>query len=290
MKKNIIKSLYEYFSQTLSGDSFNSSNGVFKVNYKNYDDLSLAVGRDPDPSLLIKDSAFQIGDSVKGNVKGRNKKIEGVVIETSKTQDSKSYIIKIRRNKNNKIYTLVPGSIEFIQDRGYSRNMSGLNVSAREKSASNLKYTAGNVVWGSMESNTSDHISTEEVNSLEGPMGTGWKIKFEDTLPAGKTIFGNFIIEPSTRTIFSNRSDDLLDLKNKIKGIESHCFLFFHPEMQDKSIDIRTLIGIIFLEMRNEQEAKKFVIQHFPVLTGKSYGEVRDANIRDCTELINNFL
>lgn len=290
MKKNKIKSLNEYFSQTLSGDSFNSSNGVFKVNYKNYDDLSLAVGRDPDPSLLIKDSAFQIGDSVKGNVKGRNKKIEGVVIETIKSQDGKSYIIKIRRNKDNKIYTLITGSVEFIQDRGYSRNMSGLNVSARERNASNLKYTAGNIVWGSMENNNTAYVSTEGDGILDGPMGTGWKVKFGDSLPGGTLIFGDFIVDVNTQTIFSKRSEDLSDLKNKIKGVESHCFLFFHPEMQDKSTDIRTLMGIIFLEMKNEQEAKKFIIKHFPELTGKSYGEVRDFNLEKCKELINNFL
>ena len=66
---NKIKSLNEYFSQTL-GDSFNSSNGVFKVNYRSYSDLSLPVGRGPDPSLLIKDSFF-------GSMP-RKKTIEGV--------------------------------------------------------------------------------------------------------------------------------------------------------------------------------------------------------------------
>ena len=40
MKKTHIKSLNEFYSQTLTGDSFNSSNGVFKVNYKPFSDLS----------------------------------------------------------------------------------------------------------------------------------------------------------------------------------------------------------------------------------------------------------
>ena len=91
MKKNLIKSLDEYYSQTISGDSFNSSNGVFKVDYKPYSDLSISMGRDPDPSLLVKDSRFQVGDLVKGNVKGKKKKIIGEVLEVSKSEDGKFY-------------------------------------------------------------------------------------------------------------------------------------------------------------------------------------------------------
>jgi hypothetical protein len=70
-----IKLINEQFAQSINGDGFNSSNGVFKVDYKAYTDLSLAVGRDPDPSLLVKDSIFQMGDIVKGKVKGNDKKI-----------------------------------------------------------------------------------------------------------------------------------------------------------------------------------------------------------------------
>ena len=78
MKNTTIKSLNEYFAQSLDGDSFNSSNGVFKVSYRAYDDLSMPVGRGQDPSLLIKDSIFQTGDLVMGNVKGKDKKIKGI--------------------------------------------------------------------------------------------------------------------------------------------------------------------------------------------------------------------
>jgi len=69
-----IKLINEQFAQTLNGDGFNSSNGVFKVNYKAYSDLSISVGRDSDPTLLVKESSFQVGDIVKGNTKGISKK------------------------------------------------------------------------------------------------------------------------------------------------------------------------------------------------------------------------
>ena len=71
--KRVIKRIDEQFAQSLNGDGFNSSNGVFKVNYKAYTDLSLDVGSDADPSLLVKYSVFQVGDIVKGKVKGKEK-------------------------------------------------------------------------------------------------------------------------------------------------------------------------------------------------------------------------
>ena len=72
-----IKLINEQFAQTLNGDGFNSSNGVFKVNYKAYSDLSISVGSDSDPTLLVKDSSFQVGDIVKGNTKCVSKKFKG---------------------------------------------------------------------------------------------------------------------------------------------------------------------------------------------------------------------
>lgn len=290
MKKNKIKPIDEYFSQTLTGDSFNSSNGVFKVNYKAYDDLSIAVGRDPDPSLLVKDSIFQIGDLVKGSVKGRNKKIEGEVTETFREKDGKSYKIKIRRAKDNKIYSLIPGSIEFIEDRGYSSTDPKLSISARQKNAQNLKYTGGNIVWGSLENNNTDYIDVQEEGIIEGPMGTGWKIKFEDELPQGDIIFKEFISDPSKNLIHCKRSSNFIDLKNKIKAVECYCYLMNHPEIKDVDKEVKCLSAIIFLEMKNEQDSKKFMIMNFPDLTGKSYGEVRDKNLQNSTDLINRFI
>lgn len=290
MKNTIIKPLNEYFSQTLTGDSFNSSNGVFKVSYKAYDDLSIAVGRDPDPSILVKDSAFQIGDLVKGNVKGRNKKIEGEVIETYKEKDGKSYKIKIMGSKNNKIYALIPGSLEFVSDRGNSTTDMRQSITSRQKNAQNLKYTGGNIVWGSLENNNTDYINTDEEGLAEGPMGTGWKIKFEDEIPADQLIFKEFMIDPTSQTITCKRSDNLKDMKNKIKAVECYSYLMNHHEIKDVIEDIKCLASILFLEMKNEQEAKKFMIINFPEATGKSYGEVRDNHLKDSTDLINRFI
>ncbi len=286
MKK--IKSLNEYFSQTLTGDSFNSSDGVFKVNYKAYSDLSLAVGRDEDPSRFIKDSVFQIGDLVKGNVKGKKSKIKGEVIESSKSTDGKSYIIKIQSFKNKKTYALIPGSIEFIADRGHTGDITRMAISSRDKNAQNLRYSSGNIVWGSFEGKEEYGTPIEE-DTMNAPMGTGWRVKFIDELSDNK-ILDSFVIDDSNSTILSAKPNLVDDVKNKLKAIESYCFFNFHPELSDVATDIKSLLGVIFLEIKNEASSKKYLIQIIPVLTGKSYGEIKDNHLDEATKMIQKFL
>lgn len=286
-----IKSLNEYFSQTLTGDGYNSSNGVFKVNYKPFTDLSVTVGRDPDPSILIKDSRFQVGDFVKGNVRGRKKTVTGEIIEVFKAQDGKSYTIKIQSTKDKKNYTLIPGSIDFVEDRGNTTNSMGMQVNAREKMAQNAKYNGGNIVWGSLEGiDNSDLINPNKDGIISGPMGTGWKIKLVDELPSGETLLNSAVADPINALIHCLRSNDSDILKNVLKSIESFCFINYHPELEEIEKEIKLLMSILFLELKNEQEAKKNLIQNFPSLSGRSYGESRDENLEKATDIINKFL
>ena len=292
MKKPIIKSLDEFYSQTLTGDSFNSSNGVFKVDYKPFSDLSITVGRDPDPSILIKDSRFQVGDFVKGNVQGKKKKIIGEVLEVSKSEDGKFYIIKIQAERDKKSYTLIPGSIEFVEDRGNSTNIMGMNVTARERMAQNAKYSGGNVVWGSLESENRNilPLNPENDNSMEGPLGTGWKIKFVDELPEGNPVFNSLVTDNKEKIIFSLMNDDTDHLKNLLKAAEAYFFITDHDELKEDPMDLKTLMSIIFLEIKNELESKKILIKHFPESTGRSYGECRDEHFEKAKTMINRFL
>ena len=217
-----IKLINEQFAQSLNGDGFNSSNGVFKVNYKAYSDLSLSVGRDPDPSLLVKDSSFQVGDIVKGNIKGSNKKIKGEVIDTSRSEDGKSFIIKVQSLKNKKNYTLVPGSIEFCEDRGNSKNVIGMSIDSREKNTQNLKYNGGNIIWGSMENKIIDRPYTSiEGGEVGGPMGTDWRIKFADDLPHDNLLFNSAIADPENKLITLSRSALNGSSKDILKAIEA---------------------------------------------------------------------
>lgn len=286
-----IKTLNEYFSQTLSGDSFNSSNGVFKVNYKAYSDLSMAVGRDADPSLLVKDSAFQVGDIVKGKVHGMDKKVKGEIIETSRAIDGKSFTIKIQGSRNKKTYTLIPGSIEFIQDRGHSTNSMGMSISSREKNAQNLKYDAGNIVWGSLENRTIDPLYANiEDNPVTGPMGTGWLVQFVDDQPDGDQIFNSLFVDPSKNLLTCPRENVDSNFMDILKAAEAFCFMFYNPELKDLPTDLRSIIAIIFLEMKNEMEAKKHLVKNFMDLNQRSYGESRDEHIDKAKSIINSFL
>jgi hypothetical protein len=286
-----IKLINEQFAQSLNGDGFNSSNGVFKVNYKAYSDLSLSVGRDPDPSLLVKDSSFQVGDIVKGNVKGMEKKIRGEVIETSKSNDGKSYIVKIQSLKNKKHYTLVPGSVEFYEDRGNNKNAMGMSIGSRERSAQNLKYNGGNIIWGSMENKLIDRPYAEiEGGEVGGPMGTDWKIKFVDTLPQDNLLFNSVLADPKNKLITFSRSSTNGSSKDILKAAEAYCYFLYHPDLEKESIDLKSILAIIFLEMKNEQEAKKELIKYFPELTNRSYGECRDENIDKANSIINSLM
>lgn len=289
--KRKIKLINEQFAQSINGDGFNSSNGVFKVNYKAYSDLSLAVGRDADPSLLVKDSAFQVGDIVKGNVKGIDKKVKGEIIETAKATDGKSYIIKIQSLKNKKTYTLIPGSIEFYEDRGNSKNVMGMGIDSREKNAQNLKYNGGNIIWGSLENKALDHPYADvEGEAVEGPMGTGWKVKFVDNLPSDNLLFNSVLADPKDNLISFSRSSFNSSFKDLLKAAEAFCYFCYHPELSEEPIDLKSLLAILFLELKNEIEPKKQLIQNFPDLTNKSYGECRDENLDKANSIINRFM
>ncbi len=289
--KRRIKLISEQFAQSINGDGFNSSNGVFKVDYKAYSDLSLAVGRDPDPSLLVKDSVFQMGDIVKGKIKGRNKKISGEVIEVKKSTDGKSYLIKVQALKDKKNYTLTPGSIEFVKDNGNSQNTSGMSIDSREKNAQNLKYNGGNIIWGSMENKIIDPLYTDiDDKPVSGPMNTGWEIKFVDDLPKEDLIFNSILPDPEKSLMTFSRSAMNPTFLDLLKAAEAFCYFLYHPELSEHPVDLRSLLGVIFLEMKNENDAKKQYIQHFPDLTNRSYGESRDEHHEKAKSIINSFL
>jgi len=292
MKTTKIKSLNEYFSQTISGDGFNSSNGVFKVDYKPFQDLSISVGRDPDPSILVKDSVFQVGDLVKGKVEGKSKKITGEVIETFKQQDGKSYRIKIQGLRDKKIYSLIPGSIEFTEDRGNTKNLMGVAISSREKMQQNLKYDGGNVVWGSLEGESDKDllIPIDNPDHIEGPFGTGWRIILSQNPVPGERIFAGVTCNPNTHEIYCDSKLNPVTLKDTLKAAEAYCFMRHHKDLSDINDQIKCLLGVIFLEMKNELEAKKILVQHFHSLAGESYGQCRDRDLQQAQSIINTFI
>jgi hypothetical protein len=164
----MIKKLNEQFAQTFSGDGFNSSNGVFKVKYKPYDDLSQAKGRVINPYDHIRGEEIQTGDFVKARIRTQKNTIIAEVVSVKRTADGKGSIFKIKDSKNNKIYNLPSYALEIYTDNGNvvtSGNSSGTTVSNREKFLTSLKYNAGNFVWSALESKSNEDIlfSTEDI-------------------------------------------------------------------------------------------------------------------------------
>lgn len=284
-----IKSINEYFAQSLDGDSFNSSNGVFKVTYHPFNDLSLAVGRDPDPSVEIKDSQYQVGDIVRGKGSRSKKKVEGEIVEVTKSQDGKFYRIKIQDHKTKRIIPLIPGSIEFIEDRGNSKNNMSVNVSAREKNAQNLKYSGGNVIWGSFESENDGEIPEENGKKIEGPMGTGITIVLKDSVNGSEHKLDGFLYDREKNTLECKRTNNYEDLKNSIKGAECYTFFNYHDDLQKEDDVLKCMICILFLEMKKELDAKKYLLRNFDKIAGTSYGEAKDEYLEKAKEMIKNF-
>jgi hypothetical protein len=167
----------------------------------------------------------------------------------------------------------------------------GMTISSREKNAQNLKYDAGNIVWGSLENKALDHpYSDIEGDPVEGPMGTGWKIQFSDDLPDEDLIFNSFLPAPKEQVIHFSRSSEKDAFKDIIKAAEAFCYFCYHPELSEEPIDLKSLLSILFLELKNELEPKKHVIRYFPSICNKSYGESKDENIEKAREIINRFL
>ena len=155
-----IKKLNEQFSQTFSGDGFNSSNGVFKVRYKAYDDLSQSKGREIHPYDHVNGEEFQVGDLVLVNLGSKTKKkMKAEVVSSFRTEDGKTTKFKVKSTATNKIYAVPVYAIEFLQDNGNAITKKGANgstIANKEKWLNSLKYNNGNFIWGSMESKTND--------------------------------------------------------------------------------------------------------------------------------------
>jgi len=170
-----IKRLNEQFAQSFSGDGFNSSNGVFKVKYKSYDDLSKAKGREMNPYDHVKGEEFQAGDIVLAKLKGKKDKIEAEIVSSSRTPDGKSTIFRLKNLMDNKIYKVPVHAIEPLEDRGNISlgDRSASTISNKQKFLTSLRYNAGNFIWGSLESKKtdmkSDILLKEGDSTLERP-------------------------------------------------------------------------------------------------------------------------
>jgi hypothetical protein len=127
-----IKSINEFFDVGVFGDTYGygGANGVFKVQYKPYKDLSVTVGPDPNVARTIPGSEFQIGDTVIGLPINSKKKVAGMIVKVDKAPDGKSYRyfaqVCSKGKKKEDVLELVPNTVVFADqgDKGHMEIIS----------------------------------------------------------------------------------------------------------------------------------------------------------------------
>lgn len=290
-----IKRLNEQFSQTFSGDGFNSSNGVFKVKYKAYDDLSQSRGREINPYDHIAGEEIQTGDQVKARVRGKKDPVHAEVISVRRTSNGKGSVFTIKDLKTNRIYRLPSFALQLFADHGNvitKGNSGGATSSNREKFLTSLKYNAGNFVWSSLESkgaNTKiDSLLKEGDNNLGRPGIIDPSISIElidDKNPDYNKYMENFkklgIIYsiPEEKRIVINKNDP--DFK---KLNDSHLITMEAVEIAKqmssgrKDIDekYQDILAAQILRNKGHKDSYKLIASNFMKKHGISYGECAD--------------
>jgi hypothetical protein len=301
-----IKRLNEQFAQSFSGDGFNSSNGVFKVKYKAYADLSQPKGREINPYDHIKGEEIQMGDYVKARVKGKKDPIEAEVIGVKRSPDGRGTIFKVKDLKNNKIYNLPSFAVELHTDRGntsMASNSTGATSANKEKFLNALKYAAGNFVWSALESklenSKADILLKEGSDKLERPgiIDPSVSVQLIDTNHADyKNHIENFkkmgIIYsiPEEKKIFIHKSDpDFKKLNDKhlitMEAVElAKCMSKGKKDIDEKYNDV---LAAQILRNKGHKDSYKLIASNFMNKHGVSYGECADDYVPSMQEYFN---
>lgn len=120
-----IKTINEFFDTGVFGDTYGygGANGVLKINYKPFSDLSIEVGPDQNVPRNIKGAQFQIGDMVIAepiNSKSKKNKKIGIIVRAERSENNKSfrYFIQVFNigKLTEKVIEVKPDAIEFVND------------------------------------------------------------------------------------------------------------------------------------------------------------------------------
>jgi len=291
-----IKKLNEQFSQTFSGDGFNSSNGVFKVRYKAYDDLSQSKGREIHPYDHVNGEEFQVGDLVLVNLGSKTKKkMKAEVVSSFRTEDGKTTKFKVKSTATNKIYAVPVYAIEFLQDNGNAITKKGANgstITNKEKWLNSLKYNNGNFIWGSLESKKlnmkSDMLLKEGDSVMERPSiidPAMSVVLIDDTHPDYATHIENFkklgsiYTIPENKSIYIHKKDPSFAKFNDnhlvvIEAVEIAKILSNKKDVMDEKYN--DVLAAQILRNKGLKEAYKIIASNFLKKYGTSYGECAD--------------
>ena len=294
-----IKRLYEqqYFAQSFSGDGYNTSNGVFKVQYKPYDDLSISKGRDVIPSQYIKGQEFTIGDSIKAKIKGSEVPVQGKIVGMVRNDDATEYQFTLKSDKTNKVFPIILASMELIQRPGFNGPSGTANVDTnKEKMALNMKYNHGGLVWGKLESKV--HKNGDILLTNNGQKATRKGI-LDNSLtlsvvghedPHAAIHQSNFkklgiaYMDTKTRTIYIDSTNpDFQSLTDDhLITIEAHeaAHNMIKDTIKDNIEVICDLVAARLLRNKGYNSPYKIIVSNFLGRHKASYGESLDSNMK----------
>jgi hypothetical protein len=147
----------EFFQDAgVFGDTYGygGANGIFKVTYKPYADLSVTVGPDPNVPRYKKGSQYQVGDYVSAIPINSKKKIMGMVVKTVLSSDGKNYKyfiqIKSKTKKDEEVVEVIPSTIKFVEggDKGFNQKAAKINMDSADGDFYNSPYVYNNNVGG----------------------------------------------------------------------------------------------------------------------------------------------
>jgi hypothetical protein len=118
-----IKSINEDFGGESGafGDTYGygGANGILKINYKPFSDLSLSVGTDPNMKTDVKGSEYKLGDVIIGEPLDSKDKVTGIIVRSFRTPDNIEYryFIQVynRGKKTERVIEVKANSVKFAE-------------------------------------------------------------------------------------------------------------------------------------------------------------------------------
>ncbi len=118
-----IKSINEDFGGESGafGDTYGygGANGVLKINYKPFSDLSVSVGTDPNMKTDVKGSEYKIGDVVIAEPLDSKSKVTGVIVRSFRNPDNIEfrYFIQVynKGKKTERVIEVKSDSVKFAE-------------------------------------------------------------------------------------------------------------------------------------------------------------------------------
>lgn len=258
-----IKRLNEGFAEDVSGGGFNSSNGVFKVSYIPYKDLSKPTGRDALKGITPQQK-FQIGDIVSGETMSR-KKIQGPIVRLERRSDNKGYNFFVKDTKTNYIYKINPYTIEMVLDTGNQVTRSTINTAVARATTDQMRYQNNPVASGSFES--ANHKYKSKLFERSSLVDPDFSVVFGEASPMSPQ---QIVISPRIEgdQISILREEALAIAEKRLASTELVKRPFFEALCE--------LWAIKKLQRMNAELSYKPLIADFSNRHGVSYGEFQD--------------